>query len=272
MMNKRIAIPLVISFILVQGCATHQRSSSNTEEKFNAGNIVRTYITQFDEDPKNMPILNEDLKNRFRKYLETNEPDEIYNITNIKKFGNIALARADIKTVQYGRRVGWIAFQVENKKIEEIVASFKLPDNFRYEAELGQSADVVSTAIGLSSGLIEGNPIMGTVINSGGIPALAAVKLGATTLVKRSGIDTCSNNLGGLAGMGAGAAVWNLGLIAGLGPIGIVPAVTVGMIFWNDKDESFWDCMPQEVIDYAISSEKQIIMDDFYKLKNKSKL
>ena len=271
-MNKRIAIPLVISFILVQGCATHQRSSSNTEEKFNAGNIVRTYITQFDEDPKNMPILNEDLKNRFRKYLETNEPDEIYNITNIKKFGNIALARADIKTVQYGRRVGWIAFQVENKKIEEIVDSFKLPDNFRYEAELGQSADVVSTAIGLSSGLIEGNPIMGTVINSGGIPALAAVKLGATTLVKRSGIDTCSNNLGGLAGMGAGAAVWNLGLIAGLGPIGIVPAVTVGMIFWNDKDESFWDCMPQEVIDYAISSEKQIIMDDFYKLKNKSKL
>jgi len=265
---KAITVLLVIAFGLVQGCATHQRSSLNKEEKFNAGDIVRSYIMQFDKDRNNMLILNESLKN----HLKTNEIPELLNVTNIKKFGNMALARADMKTAQYGRRVGWIAFQIENGKIEQIVTSFKLPDNFRYEAELGQSADIASTAIGLSSGLVEGNPIMSTVIDSGGIPALAAIKLGATTLIKRSGINTCSNNLGGLAGAGAGAAVWNLGLIAGIGPISIVPAFTVGMIFWDDKDESFWDCMPQEVVDYVISSEKQIVMDDFYKLKNKSKL
>lgn len=256
MKNRDATIAIAIILGLSQGCAS-QNPRIVSKEKFDAILMVGEYISQFQTDPKNMPILDKELQEFFIEYLKDHKPDKIYSAKHIKKFGNIAMAKLDLETEQYGRRKMWVAFQIDDNHINFVKGGFELPKKFRYRAELGQSADVASTALSLSSGLVEANPIMDSVINSGGIPALAVVKLGTTQYIKNSDLNICFSGVPSLSGMGAGAAAWNVAMLAGIGAGAIVPAVIAGYFIWPNDAETFWECMPPDVIDYVNLIENQ---------------
>lgn len=46
--------------------------------------------------------------------------------------------------------------------------------------------------------------------------------------------------------VGWGAAAWNIGVLAGLGPIGVVPAVAIGAASYA-RDEPLWRCLPDDL-------------------------
>lgn len=35
-------------------------------------------------------------------------------------------------------------------------------------------------------------------------------------------------------------------LVSGMGPVGIVPALAAGYVVWPEKNEVFWNCVPEE--------------------------
>lgn len=95
------------------------------------------------------------------------------------------------------------------------------------QADYAQSADVVTTAVGLSNGLSEANFIWG----DANWPVLAVVKLGVTQAVKLAPEPYCSSGLMGLTLAGYGAALWNIGVMLGSGPAAI--PVAVGIFSWQ---------------------------------------
>jgi hypothetical protein len=95
------------------------------------------------------------------------------------------------------------------------------------QADYAQSADVATTAIGLSNGLSEANTIWG----DASWPVMGVVKLGVTQLVKLTPQPYCTSGLMGLTLAGYGAALWNIGVMLGSGPAAI--PVAVGVLGWQ---------------------------------------
>jgi len=102
------------------------------------------------------------------------------------------------------------------------------------QADYAQTADVVTTAVGLSNGLSEANSIWGDV----NWPVMAVVKLGATQAVKLAPEPYCTSGLMGLTIAGYGAAFWNVGVMLGSGPLAI--PVAVGVLGWQ------WENLAQD--------------------------
>lgn len=91
-------------------------------------------------------------------------------------------------------------------------------------ADYGQLADSATTAVALSrEGFAEGNPLLGGM----SWPWIAATKIVVTQAVKLTPPVICEPGLTGLALTGFGAAVWNIAVIAGSGPMAI-PFIIVG--------------------------------------------
>jgi hypothetical protein len=107
-------------------------------------------------------------------------------------------------------------------------------------ADYAQIADVGTTIVGIESGLgVEGNPVWG----GASWPVIAAVKIGVTQAIKLTPKEVCEPGLFGLTIMGSGAALWNIGVIAGCGPAAI--PVIIGLWWWqwdNWQTEAINDC------------------------------
>ena len=81
---------------------------------------------------------------------------------------------------------------------------------WRYGPHIAQAGDVASTAAGLASGMVEANPIMGEVLDAGGIPLMTIVKIAVPEIIARSTeLDTCLTANHGLALGGIGLTVYN---------------------------------------------------------------
>ena len=111
-------------------------------------------------------------------------------------------------------------------------------------ADYAQMADVATTAIGIESGLgVEGNPVWG----GASWPVIAVVKIGVTQAVKLTPKEFCEPGLLSLTLAGSGAALWNIGVIAGSGPAAL--PVVAGLWWWqwdNWNKAAVRDCQPVE--------------------------
>lgn len=107
-------------------------------------------------------------------------------------------------------------------------------------ADYAQMADVATTAIAIESGLgVEGNPVWG----GASWPVIAVVKIGVTQAVKLTPKEFCEPGLMALTLGGSGAALWNIGVMAGSGPAAI--PVVLGLWYWqwdNWTQDSISDC------------------------------
>lgn len=103
-------------------------------------------------------------------------------------------------------------------------------------ADYAQISDIGTTAIALNSGFVEGNPVWG----GASWPVIAAVKIGATQAIKLTPQEVCEPGLFGLTVAGFGAALWNIGVIAGCGPAAI--PVIIGLTWWQ------WDAWQASAI------------------------
>lgn len=92
--------------------------------------------------------------------------------------------------------------------------------------DYGQLADSATTAVALESGFAEANPILSDL----SWPVITAVKLGVSQASKLLPDVACVPAQTVLASAGFGAAVWNLGVIAGANPILALP-VSLGVFF-----------------------------------------
>lgn len=83
-------------------------------------------------------------------------------------------------------------------------------------AVAGQAADIGTTALALSAGLAEGNPVVAGAIGSpAGAAALIALKLVGPSLADNLPLADCAEMRTALATFGWGAATWNAALLAG---------------------------------------------------------
>jgi len=107
-------------------------------------------------------------------------------------------------------------------------------------ADYAQMADVATTAIGIESGLgVEGNPVWG----GAEWPVMFVVKLGAVQILKETPKEVCEPGLMGFTLAGSGAALWNIGVMAGSGPAAI--PIVLGLWYWqwdNWIQDSVNDC------------------------------
>jgi len=95
-------------------------------------------------------------------------------------------------------------------------------------ALLGQGADVASTGISLSQGLVEGNPVGGAL----GFPVFSLLKIGMTQHASNLSLRECKKSKTMLAATGWGASGWNIcSLVGGVaaGPAGVVGCAAVAI-------------------------------------------
>lgn len=107
---------------------------------------------------------------------------------------------------------------------------------------IGQGADVATTAVGLSMGAAELNPL--------GMAALA-VKLPLIALANDQAEPQRTHDLTFIEAMGWTAAGWNIGMLALGPPFAIVAAVGAGVVAWNrnaDKRELVAECTRHKAV------------------------
>lgn len=97
-------------------------------------------------------------------------------------------------------------------------------------ADRGQTADIITTSMAFDRGFVEGNPLLDNL----SIGQIAAIKLGLTQAVKFAPEPVCTPGLFGLTAVGYGAALWNIGVMAGSGPAAI--PVIIGLTWWQWDD------------------------------------
>lgn len=106
-------------------------------------------------------------------------------------------------------------------------------------ADYAQMADIGTTAIGLERGFVEGNPVWG----GANWPAIAVVKLSVNEAIKHTPKETCEPLLMWSTLLGSGAALWNIGIIAGSGPAAIPVAAMLWAWQWDNwTQDSVNDC------------------------------
>jgi hypothetical protein len=84
---------------------------------------------------------------------------------------------------------------------------------------------------------VEGNPVWG----GASWPVIAAVKIGVTQVVKQTPKEFCEPGLFWITAGGYGAALWNIGVIAGSGPASL--PLIAGLWWWQ------WENWNQAAID-----------------------
>lgn len=110
----------------------------------------------------------------------------------------------------------------------------------------GQMADVASTAVDVSSGLVEGNPVISGLSGSpGGLLAMAAIKGGMVLAASNMGYDQCVTARPVFGSLGFAATGWNIGLL-------VHPAIAVvaGIAGWalsyeKQQEDAKIRCLPE---------------------------
>lgn len=112
------------------------------------------------------------------------------------------------------------------------------------QALAGQAADIATTALGLSQGLVEANPIGAT---PGGLAALVVAKIAAPTIADNLDLGSCIDLRMGLSQMGYGAAAWNLGMLV-LGPGAAFAGLVLTYVLSEDRDAAIAACLEAKLI------------------------
>ena len=107
-------------------------------------------------------------------------------------------------------------------------------------ADYAQLADVTTTAVFMETGLgVEGNPVWG----GANWPVMIVVKLGVNEAIKHTPTETCEPLLMFSTMLGSGAALWNIGIMAGSGPAAIPVAAMLWAWQWDNwTQDSVNDC------------------------------
>lgn len=102
-------------------------------------------------------------------------------------------------------------------------------------SDTAQAADAVTTAVGIfGMGATEANPLLAGAAHPAGMLALAGGKLLLAHHVRQQSPEVCRTGSALLTGLGAGAAVNNVLVLAGssaAGPAGLV--VGLGLLAWT---------------------------------------
>lgn len=99
-----------------------------------------------------------------------------------------------------------------------------------------QGLDGLTTAIAIENGFSEANPLFDGMNG----PAIFAVKLAVTQVVKLTPEPVCQPGLMGLTVVGYGSALWNIGVMAGSGPAAI--PLILGLTLWQ------WDNWEKDAV------------------------
>ena len=111
-------------------------------------------------------------------------------------------------------------------------------------AVAGQGADSASTAAALSRGFVEGNPLLAP-LGAGGIVAL---KMGLTIGMQQfASTGACVDYSTAAGPIGAGAAAWNIGVMAGAGPVAIIPGLAATVLASRYAEPAVWRCLPNDL-------------------------
>lgn len=94
-------------------------------------------------------------------------------------------------------------------------------------ADRAQAADGLTTILALERGFSEGNPVFAG-LNG---PTILVAKLAVTQAVKFTPDPICQPGLLGLTVTGYGAALWNIGVMAGSG-VAAIPFI-IGLTVWQ---------------------------------------
>jgi hypothetical protein len=240
---------------LVTGCSsTSEHYIKPTPKENFFPNVLLFKFMSENNDNQQMNILTKRGKKdheRWRKHYGGRF--KYINFSNIKRVDNTVFSLATLtyppkyKHANRGAFRLFFVFEVKNGKIDFMTYSGPPTKKRWFVAESGQTADTISTGIGLAQGLVEANPIMGAVINTGGIPALGAVKLGMTQLIKRYSLETCLGHTGGLSAVGWGAAALNMTAVLGGGLAAVPIGIAIGKLSAPKRRTVFWECVPPEI-------------------------
>lgn len=126
-------------------------------------------------------------------------------------------------------------------------------------ADRAQIADGATTWVALSNGFAEANPLLSGL--SG--PAILAVKVGVTQVVKQTPNEVCEPGLLGLTVAGYGAAAWNIGVMAGSGPAAIPVALGLALWQWDSWALDARDTCSPGIVGSNIAYE---VLDEEYEL------
>jgi hypothetical protein len=171
-------------------------------------------------------------------------------------FSNVRMSQIDpsIGVADWGWHLdgkvqnGQLIVQTSDGKIDIFYYTEK-PAKRRNTAMEGQAADSASTALGLSMGAVEGNPLLAGM--SG--PAIAAVKLGVGYAVQKyAPIDSCVGYSSVAGPLGYGAAAWNGALLLGAGPAGAIPALAAIAAAHFLGEDPIWQCIPKDLLPVSV--------------------
>lgn len=126
-------------------------------------------------------------------------------------------------------------------------------------ADRAQIADGATTAVALSSGFAEANPLLSGL--SG--PVILVAKIGVTQVVKQAPNEVCEPGLLGLTAAGYGAALWNIGVLAGSGPAAIPVVAILALWQWDSWESDARNTCAPGIVG---STVPYIIGDDEYDL------
>ena len=187
-------------------------------------------------------VLNDKWKRIYDEYAAAGNTGHV-SYLDARWSGEIGVARHVVE--HRGRRYrGWTALRVEDGKIVDMAWTDK-PQGPVISGELGQAADLATTATALGQGLAEANPI----VAGAGLPVAGVAKLAMPALIKRFGsFEACRSADKAFGALGTGAALYNIGAMAAAPAAGVIGAVAYGV--WSSQyDAAFWRCIPKALRD-----------------------
>lgn len=140
---------------------------------------------------------------------------------------------------------GWMTFEYGTSgKIEHMTWTLKDDADETYGAELGQAADITSTAVDFAA---EANPIIAGV----GLGPAAILKLGGPTVVEHfASHATCAAYRDVSQDFGWMAGVQNIPVLTIGGPLGLAIGVVAGQFARaasNEHHNGFYECLPDDL-------------------------
>jgi hypothetical protein len=153
-----------------------------------------------------------------------------------------------LSTLNWGNNSGWLFMTHEAGQIDQLYWGKHLPDMRAVSvATTGQVADTASTALALSNGAFEANPIMSGALDTGGFPLMLAIKLGTVAWAKNQVYPQCMDALRSSGTLGWGAAASNVVMFAA-GPVGLVAGVaTMGLMADRAEASAEATCLKETI-------------------------
>jgi len=220
----------LFTFLLLTGCATVQLQPIDEQSS-----ILDKYLQAYNSGDSEAlrEIFASDLRSMVgdRDLIEVYEelvfPNDYELTANPLKIGQgYVMADMHLRNDE-AELSGWLLIIHEDDQIQALYWGEHIPSQDpRNLAAVGQAADVGSTALAISGGAIEANPVMSGVLDTGGFPLMIAIKLGMVEMYKNRDYPTCMEGLTATSQSGFGLAGAN---VASMLTGAIAPAIMVGI-------------------------------------------